>query len=283
MPCAAASAVADVLYGAVNPSGRLAETIPHRLSDTAAHLGFPGERGHVRYGEGVFVGYRWFDARELAVAYPFGHGLSYTTFEHTDLTVAAVDDGVAVRVTVTNTGPRDGTEIVQVYTGRPESELARAPRELAAFAPVHLAAGESREVELSIARAELTHWDVGVGAWVLEGGPVTVEVGASSRDIRLRAELELRGDDIRIPFSLNTSVVDVLADPAAAAALRRAMGGPSGDAPSLLDDPEMLTLVGSAPIGRIVGFPGTGVTPAQVAGLLEQVNGEQIHGKSEQA
>jgi beta-glucosidase len=267
-----------VLYGTVNPSGRLAETIPHRLADTAAYLDFPGERGHVRYGEGVFVGYRWFDARDLDVAYPFGHGLSYTSFHYSDLAVAADDDGLDVRLTVTNTGPRDGTEVVQVYTGRPRSGLARAPRELAAFHAVQLAAGESRDVALRVARGDLAHWDVGAGSWVVEGGPLTVEVGASSRDIRLRDELDLEGDDIRTPLSLDTSVVEVLADPAAASALRRAMGGPSGDAPSLLDDVEMLTLVGSAPIGRVVGFPGTGTTPAQVAELLEQVNLERERG-----
>ncbi len=272
---AGGSAVADVLYGAVNPSGRLAETIPHRLADTAAHLGFPGERGHVRYGEGVFVGYRWFDAREMDVAYPFGHGLSYTTFGYADLTAAADDEGLTVTVSVTNTGERDGTEVVQVYAGRPESQLARAPRELAAFACVHLAAGESREVVLRVARADLTHWDVGVGAWVLEGGPLAVEVGASSRDIRLRHLLTVKGDDLRVPLSLQTSVVDVLADAEAAAALRQAMGGPSGTAPSLLDDAEMLTLLGSAPIGRVVGFPGTGVSPADVAQLFDRLNVER--------
>ncbi|MCU1536973.1 MAG: beta-glucosidase [Humibacillus sp.] len=272
---AGGSAVADVLYGVVNPSGRLAETIPHRLADTPAHLGFPGERGHVRYGEGVFVGYRWYDARELDVAYPFGHGLSYTTFTYADLTVSHDDDGLTVGLTVTNNGERDGTEVVQVYAGRPESQLARAPRELVAFAAVHLAAGEARPVVLRVARHDLAHWDVGVGSWVLEGGPVTVEVGASSRDIRLRETVTVDGDDVRTPLSLQTSVVEVLAHPGAAAALRRMMGGPTGEAPSLLDDADLLTLVGSAPIGRIVGFPGTGVTPTEVAQLFDRLNGER--------
>ena len=101
---AGGTAVADVLYGAVNPSGRLAETIPHRLQDSPAYLDFPGEHGHVRYGEGIFVGYRWYDARDLDVAYPFGHGLSYTTFAYSDLSVTAHAGGLTVSLTVANTG-----------------------------------------------------------------------------------------------------------------------------------------------------------------------------------
>ncbi|MEO5744144.1 MAG: glycoside hydrolase family 3 C-terminal domain-containing protein, partial [Terracoccus sp.] len=118
---AGGTAVADVLYGEVNPSGRLAETIPLRLQDTPAHLDFPGEHGHVRYGEGLFVGYRWYDARDLPVQFPFGHGLSYTTFDHRDLTLAADADGIRVSLTVTNTGDRDGREVVEVGLHGPGS------------------------------------------------------------------------------------------------------------------------------------------------------------------
>ncbi len=118
---AGGSATADVLYGDVNPSGRLAETIPVRLQDSPAFLDFPGERGHVRYGEGLFVGYRWYDARELEVAFPFGHGLSYTTFDYSGLSLAADEGGVDVTLTVTNTGSRDGREVVQAYVSLAES------------------------------------------------------------------------------------------------------------------------------------------------------------------
>ncbi|HET8989460.1 MAG TPA: glycoside hydrolase family 3 C-terminal domain-containing protein, partial [Humibacillus sp.] len=163
---AGGTGVADVLYGSVNPSGRLAETIPLRLQDTPAYLEFPGEHGHVRYGEGIFVGYRWYDARELDVAYPFGHGLSYTTFAYSDLSVTADADGLSVSVTVTNTGERDGREVVQVYTGLSASEVARPPRELKSFASIALAAGESRVVELDVRRADLACWDVRTGTWV---------------------------------------------------------------------------------------------------------------------
>ena len=119
---AGGSAIADVLFGRVNPSGRLAETIPLRIQDHPSYLDFPGEHGHVRYGEGLFVGYRGFDAREQEVAYPFGFGLSYTTFGYGQATATASAAGIEVRVPVTNTGDRDGREVVQVYVSLPGSD-----------------------------------------------------------------------------------------------------------------------------------------------------------------
>ena len=108
-----------MIFGAVNPSGRLAETIPVRIQDTAAYLNFPGEHSHVTYGEGIFVGYRWHDARDLPVSYPFGHGLSYTTFGYSGLRLTTTGDGIEVRVSITNTGDRAGREVVQAYAGLP--------------------------------------------------------------------------------------------------------------------------------------------------------------------
>jgi beta-glucosidase len=126
---AGGGAIADLLFGSAAPSGRLTETIPRRLADTPAYLNFPGEQGSVRYGEGLFVGYRYYDAKQLEVSYPFGHGLGYTTFDYTDLRTAVTGAGdelaVTVTVTVTNTGSRDGKEVVQVYVGQPGSYLQR--------------------------------------------------------------------------------------------------------------------------------------------------------------
>ena len=183
---AGGGALADVVTGAVNPSGRLAETIPLRLEDTPAALDFPGEHGHVRYGEGIFVGYRWHDARKAAVRYPFGHGLSYTDFEYTDLDVQRYDDGLRATVTLRNSGSVAGREIVQLYVGLPGSGVARPPRSLAAFACVELAAGESTEVELLVDRSELAYWDTRVDGWTVEPGTYEVSAAASSRDVRLR-------------------------------------------------------------------------------------------------
>jgi len=265
---AGGTAVADVLYGAVNPSGRLAETIPHRLQDSPAYLDFPGEHGHVRYGEGVFVGYRWYDARDLDVAYPFGHGLSYTTFAYSDLSVTAHAGGLTVSVTLANTGTRDGREVVQVYTSPASSQVSRPPRELTSFASVALAAGERRVVELNVRREDLAHWDVRTGAWVVEGGPYAVELGASSRDLRLAVTVSILGDEVRLPLSLDSTMREVMADDEAAEIVRPGLS-------RFLDDPDMLTLLGSAPVGRILGFPGTGVVPAEVGLRLERLNAER--------
>ena len=182
--------IADVLLGDVNPSGKLPETVPVRLEDTSSYLDFPGEVGHVRHNEGIHVGYRWFDARRLEVDYPFGHGLSYTTFDYADLDVAVhdLDDPTALTVSVvlTNTGSRAGAEVIQVYVGDRSDVLQMPERELRAFSKVHLASGGSERIELPIARADLEHFHPEAG-WVFAGGQMEVSVGSSSRDIRLHA------------------------------------------------------------------------------------------------
>jgi beta-glucosidase len=183
---ATGSALADVLTGAVNPSGRLAETIPLRLEDVPSYLCFPGEEGHVRYGEGVFVGYRGYDATARPVAYPFGHGLSYTRFEYRDVRVSKDgDDGLTVACVVANAGDRAGHEVVQLYVGDPVSRVARPPRELKGFTRIFLEPGASREIVFTLSPRDLSYWSVARQAWRLEPGDFRLELGASSRDIRL--------------------------------------------------------------------------------------------------
>ncbi|KQM82202.1 glycoside hydrolase family 3 C-terminal domain-containing protein [Agromyces sp. Leaf222] len=276
---AGGGAVADVLYGVVNPSGRLAETIPVRLADSPAYLDFPGEHSHVRYGEGLFVGYRWYDARDLAVTYPFGHGLSYTTFEYADASATASAEGIAVRVTVTNTGDRDGAEVVQVYTSLAGSSIVRAPRELKGFAKVALAAGESREVEVPVRREDLAYWDTRVDQWVVEGGEYTVEVGASSRDIRSVATVAVEGDAVSAPLSMNSSIGELIAHPVAGPIILQALSaGNEGDGPdvggALLADPSMFKMMASFPIGRLASFPGMPVSMDQVEQLIAASNAQ---------
>ncbi|HEY9324860.1 MAG TPA: glycoside hydrolase family 3 C-terminal domain-containing protein, partial [Agromyces sp.] len=274
---AGGSAIADVLYGTVNPSGRLAETIPVKLSDTPAYLNFPGDFGHVRYGEGLFVGYRWYDARDAEVRYPFGHGLSYTTFGYSDLSVAADASGLTVRVTVTNTGDRAGREVVQVYTGLAASGVQRAPREIKAFANVALEAGESRQVEIAVRNEDLAYWDIRVDRWVVEPGAYSVEVGASSRDIRLSAVVEVEGEKLRIPLSLESSIAELAADPIAGPIVMQAMGSfASGMADTdIFDEGGLDKMMASFPIGKLAGFPGVPVTPEQIQQLIDLSNSQQ--------
>jgi beta-glucosidase len=274
---AGGGATADVLFGAVNPSAKLTETIPMRLSDTPAYLDFPGEFSHVRYGEGLFVGYRWYDARDLDVAFPFGHGLSYTTFEYGAATAALNAAGdIEVRVAVSNTGAVAGREVVQVYTSLPGGAVQRPLRELKAFASVALDPGERRDVSLTIRREDLAYWDTRVESWIVEGGSYVVDVAASSRDIRTSAAIAVDGDHVAPPLSRNSTIGEVLADPVAGpkvgAALAAMMGGSAAAAAAILPEGvDLSRMLDSFPIGRVGMFAaatGASIDPDLVDDLL---------------
>ena len=274
---AGGSAIADVLFGRVNPSGRLAETIPLKLADHPSYLDFPGENGHVRYGEGIHVGYRGFDAREQPVAYPFGFGLSYTTFEYGQASATVTDAGIEVRVPVANTGQRDGREVVQVYVSLPGSAVHRAPRELKAFANVAIAAGQTADVVLSIDRADLAYWETRLDRWVVEGGEYHCAVGASSRDLRTTAVAGVRGDDARVPLTGESTVAEWFADPRGAELLGQAFAaatasGDGGPIAGLLADPGLMMFIGSLPLSRMAAFPGSPLTPELLDKLVAQAN-----------
>ncbi|MEU2177593.1 glycoside hydrolase family 3 C-terminal domain-containing protein [Nocardia sp. NPDC019219] len=264
---AGGGALADVLFGVVNPSGRLAETVPMRLQDTPAYLNFPGEHSHVRYGEGLYVGYRWYDSRDMDVCYPFGHGLSYTTFDYSDLALEAGEAGITVRVGITNTGSRAGREVVQVYTTLPGSSVARPARELKGVAvTAELEPGAREEVSLLLPRDDLACWDTRVDRWVVEGGAYQVWAGASSRDLRATASIDVAGDELRIPITAESTLGEALADPKAAAALAEVFGDMSasmGDATALGVD--MMRMIASIPLDRLTGF---GVDPERLDALL---------------
>ncbi|MDO9380841.1 MAG: glycoside hydrolase family 3 C-terminal domain-containing protein [Nocardioidaceae bacterium] len=230
---AGGAAVADLLVGRSAPSGRLTETIPHALEDTPAFGRFPGGLGQVVYGEGVLVGYRWYDTRGTDVAYPFGHGLTYTTFSYDDLAVTVDGEGagstVSVRLTVTNTGARAGAEVVQVYVGDPESAVQRPVRELRAFVRVSLEPGESRDVDLTLSSRALAYWHEPKHRWFVEGGRFVVSVGGSSRDLRLHADLDVVGESPAEPLTTMSTVGEALDDPVVGARFAEAIGA-DGDA-----------------------------------------------------
>jgi len=185
-------ALADVLSGDVCPSGKLPTTFPVRLEDSPAFTNYPGERGEVRYGEGVFVGYRWYDARQIVPRFCFGHGLSYTTFALDAPAVSArevsVDElagGASVRVAIPirNVGARRGAEVVQCYVHDAAASVARPPHELKAFAKVWLDAGQSGEAVLELDRRSFAFWDVTGDGWLVEPGEFELRIGTSSRAI----------------------------------------------------------------------------------------------------
>ena len=190
---AGGSALADVLCGRSEPGGRLAETFPLRLADNPVHALPVGPR-QIEYRESVYVGYRWYDTAGVEVAYPFGHGLSYTTFVWSDPEVLRQEGtDVDVAVTVTNTGPRAGSEVVQVYVHDVASTVFRPRQELKGFAKVHLQPGESRAVVVSLDQRSFAFWDVTRQDWTVEPGEFEIRFGASSRNIRGRVRVTVRG------------------------------------------------------------------------------------------
>ena len=195
---AGGEAIADVLLGEVNPSGKLAETWPLKLEDNPSFAYFPGYPKSVEYRESIFVGYRYYDTAKAEVSFPFGHGLSYTSFEYTDLKISRETfDGsgcTEVSCRVKNTGNAAGAEVVQAYISKKDPQLFRAEQELKGFAKIRLEPGEEKEVRFSFGARDFSIWNVRTGGWYIEGGTYEIRIGSSSRDIRLKTEITAAGD-----------------------------------------------------------------------------------------
>ena len=197
---AGAGAVLDVLTGKLNPCGKLAETWANCYEDTPAKDNFAGAGRTVQYREGLYVGYRYYQTAGVPVAFPFGHGLSYTSFAYSDLKASA--DGVTL--TVTNTGDRAGAEIVQLYVAKPDAKIFRPAQELKGFAKVPLRPGESRTVVIPLDDKAFRYWNTQTDRWEIEGGQYELRVGASCADIRLTAAVEVAGTDAPDPYAGKT-------------------------------------------------------------------------------
>lgn len=261
---AGGSAVADLLFGARTPSGRLTETIPLRLEDTPAFGSFPGELGHVRYGEGTLVGYRYYDTKDVAVSYPFGHGLSYTTFDYSTPTATVSGTGtdatVHVTVTVTNTGPVAGAEVVQVYVGDPRSQVQRPVRELKAFTKTTLQPGEPQELQLELGARDLSYWHTTLDRWVLEGGEFVVSVGSSSRDLRGAVSIDVVGESLAGTLTHSSTFAEWIDHPVGGPLMRAELARPEtsgadADGALTLDDASM-QMIDDMPARVIAGFDG---------------------------
>lgn len=185
----------NLLFGKANPSGKIAETFPLRLEDTPCYLTYPGNGRTCHYTEGIFVGYRWYDSRKMPVLFPFGHGLSYTSFEYSNLKLSKTafkdSDGVEVSVTVKNTGSLEGKEILQLYVSDKTGVEIRPEKELKGFEKVSLRPGESKEVTFKLDRRAFAYWNTDTGDWYAPSGTYIISIGASSRDIRLTAEVDV--------------------------------------------------------------------------------------------
>ncbi|MDP3968226.1 MAG: glycoside hydrolase family 3 C-terminal domain-containing protein, partial [Nocardioides sp.] len=257
---AVGGAVADLLTGAAEPGGRLAETVPLALADTPAYVNFPGTPAEVLYGERIYVGYRWYDRVGREVAHPFGHGLGYTTWAYDDLEVAVPDPTVAaaaVRFRLTNTGERPGSEVAQVYLADPVASVDRPVRELVGFRKVTLEPGASTVVEVELDERAFAFWDAERHAWRVEPGELVVAVGASSADLRLTAAFDLDVPADLGPLTVDSPMGDWLARPAATAALMEAFAAATGGEAEMPElDADLLRMVESMPLRQVLGMAG---------------------------
>ena len=212
------AAQCDVLFGKVNPSGKLAETFPLKLSDNPSYLNFPGEGDTVQYREGIFVGYRYYEKKDMKVLFPFGHGLSYTEFEYSDISLSADEindsDILTVTVTVKNTGKRDGKETVELYVRDAHSSVIRPEKELKGFEKVSLKAGESKRVVFKLDKRAFAYYNTAIKDWYVEYGEFEILIGSSSADIRQKASVYVETDNV-IPmhFDLDSLGGEVMSFP----------------------------------------------------------------------
>lgn len=226
---AVGQALVDVLFGNVNPSGKLAETFPLRLEDTPAYYNYQGNGVDVDYEEGVFVGYRWYDTRKMDVLFPFGYGLSYTTFEYSNLTVDATTmregDTLNVSVDITNTGDVAGKEIVQLYVSDKTGAAVRPVKELKGFEKVELAPNETKTVKMELNQRAFAWYNTHVNDWCCGEGIYEILLGSSSRDIKLSTQVTMTDVKYKKPITANTCCGELMKDPAKKALIQTYIAG----------------------------------------------------------
>lgn len=281
-------ATVRLLYGDANPCGHLAETFPVKLSDNPSYLYYGGEGDEADYREGVFVGYRYYDKKEMPVLFPFGFGLSYTTFACSNLRLSGAkitdQEPLTATVTVTNTGSRAGKTVVQLYVGDRESTVLRPIRELKGFEKVELQPGESRDVTFTLDKRAFAYWNAAIHDWHVETGAFTIEVGQSSRDIEVSGEVTVEST-VELPrrYTADSIFMDVMADPKAKEALGPMLASiqkafaPNADASDTAQEAisaDMgLAMMRYMPLRGLVSFSPDKVTDDTLKQLLDALNG----------
>lgn len=282
---AVGEAEVKVLYGEVNPSGHLPETFPIKLSDNPSYLNFPGEGDSVDYAEGIFVGYRYYEKKQMAVAFPFGYGLSYTTFELSNLKVdkaeATEKDDVTVTVDVKNTGAVKGKAVIQLYVGKKESAVIRADKELKGFEKVELEPGEKKSVSFTLTPREFSYYEEKISGWFVESGAYQLYAGLSSADIQAEGEVKITSA-MKIPhkFTLDTTFMDLMADEKAARILGPMLkldglsGGEGNASQEAISADMLMAMMQYMPLRGVSSFGGgSSLSKEQLLALLEQLNG----------
>lgn len=286
---AVGSAEYDILFGKVNPSARLPETFPVKLEDNPSYLNFPGEKDKVEYKEGIFVGYRYYDKKKMDVLFPFGHGLSYTTFGYSNLKLSADrikdTEKVTVSVDITNTGDFAGKEVVQLYVADEVSTVIRPEKELKDFAKVELKPGETKTVTFTLGKRSFAYYNTDISDWHVESGNFRILIGKSSRDIVLEAVLYV-DSTVKLPihYTMDSTVGDILADPDAAKVVEPLFanagsmlgGGEDGSTSEEAISKEMVeAMMRYMPLRGILSFAGDmGIDAAMIQGLIDQLNGK---------
>jgi beta-glucosidase len=223
-----AGAVADVLFGDVNPSGKIAITFPKKIEDSPGYLNFPGENGTHLYAEGIFVGYRYYEKKKITPTFPFGYGMSYTQFQYSDLSLdkqsMTNEETLKVTLTVKNTGKLAGKEVVQLYVAPHGSKLKRPEKELKEFTKVHLEPDESKEVTFELSERDFAYYDDVYAEWIVDSGEYSILVGASSADLRLESSIDITSKQVFFtPFTGESYCYNLLDNPYAIEAFKKVM------------------------------------------------------------
>ena len=275
-------AAVKLLTGEENPSGKLAETWPLRLEDNPSYLNFPGVDGQVDYREGIYIGYRYYDKKDIQVLFPFGHGLSYTKFEYSGLKLDKASirdtDTLTVSCKVKNVGGMAGREAVQLYVQEKNPHAGRPVRELKGFEKVSLMPGEEKEVRFVLDKRSFAYYEVKIHDWYVESGAYEVEIGASSRDIRLSASLQVEGTlEIPMTFTYESTVGDLLKTARGRALVEQMMGRSDReaigrDSAALGEGSEKMAqnMMFEMPLRSIVSFGR--ITMEQLDGMLAMLN-----------
>lgn len=284
-------AIAEALYGEVNPSGKLAETFPVSLEQNPSYLNFPGGKNEVNYGEGIFVGYRYYDSKKEKPLFPFGYGLSYTTFNYEDIKIDKRDikdtDELKVQVTVRNTGRRAGKEVVQLYISAEDSCVVRPVKELKGFEKIHLEPGESKIVEFTLNKRSFAYFNTEINDWFAETGNYNILIGSSSAEILLKEQIHLTST--QLPFekiTRKTKFYELLSVPETAefaekilyesaeglrkmaSELTKNMGN---EGVEILFD-EVIKLKRYGDLRSLSGFMGNGMKESELTELIESLN-----------
>ncbi|WP_339172332.1 glycoside hydrolase family 3 C-terminal domain-containing protein [Paenibacillus sp. FSL H7-0943] len=270
-------AVADLLFGEVSPSGKLAETFPMKLSDNPSFLNFPGEGDKVEYKEGLFVGYRYYDKKEIKPLFPFGFGLSYTEFQYSHLTISKSSikdtETVQVKATVKNTGTRAGKEIVQLYVSDVESSVIRPLKELKGFQKLELQPEEEQEVTFELDKRSFAYYNVNIGDWHVESGNFEIAIGSSSRDIRLTTCIGVESTNpLTMRYHRNSTIGDLLDNPRTAEKVKK-FSSVFGLEGAMDDNPEMyMAMMKYMPLRAMIGFGQGKYTEEDLAKDLQEFN-----------